>query len=739
MEGKCQSNDAHSGSGFQKLPPEIILAIADKIRRQKDLNALVQSTRKLYELANAILYCRDATYKDQWALPWACWRGNHGTLSKALEAGSIVGMEGDCIAIEPKTKSTVWRHLRILPLEMALNYGHTEIAKTLLAHGAKVYDDLHLTVCIRTGNDDTILSLARYLPGAFGKSPQDMSGPGTHITKLAIYTALRNNQPRAVEAFAALWPNGIETFPDLDDAHGLICAAQGGSIQLVKKWFEWRGPNRLPYPEVTWSRIRKAATISASSEGIELIEFLREQSYCFTDSIQDYITSRCSQGNAVLLKWLLKLPEVDPQLRDKWLSAPSTLRHAINSKSLETVEIVLRPESARNPAVFTEACLSGTVEIVQALVRAGMDPCLAPDSGSSYIAAAIEFRNDPVINFLLDQGVKVPTDALWHLILPRRFVRERLPKAATIRRLISVTGGADQRHDLGLLLHRACEQHDMQSTHFEESLDIVKTLVQHGANVNVTATSHRYKANQDTPLAAACHGNNIKLIHFLIDNGAKVNSADDTGTSPLHHACSQHNPVVVELMLNSGAEADTLTTQSQMTPLLSACAQDWKGEYENYKPGDLCKVLVLLLNSGANPNAETRGATAIHLICCGWFFDMNPLYLLIEHGATFDSTDNMGETPLHKACSYRNVTAVRVLLEHGARVHHKNTRGETPISKLFDETFRPVYGDHAANVAELMFSYGAHISHEDAVLVPARQTRVEQVLRRYNAPYEVRG
>lgn len=178
-----------------------------------------------------------------------------------------------------------------------------------------------------------------------------------------------------------------------------------------------------------------------------------------------------------------------------------------------------------------------------------------------------------------------------------------------------------------------------------------------------------------------------------------------------------------------------------MTPLLSACSQYWSRTCENYKPGELCKVLSLLFNSGANPNAETFGTRAIHKICSTWFFDMNPLYLLIERGAILDSRDTMGETPLHKACYHRNVAAIRVLLEHGANVHHTNTRSQTPISKLFAETFGAVSGNHAANAAELLFSYGAQMSEGSRVMLPVnleeRPNSVEQVLRHYNVPYEV--
>ena len=85
----------------------------------------------------------------------------------------------------------------------------------------------------------------------------------------------------------------------------------------------------------------------------------------------------------------------------------------------------------------------------------------------------------------------------------------------------------------------------------------------------------------------------------------------------------------------------------------------------------------ILLQSGANPNAENRrGATPIHYAC-----DPRPssrgtwkpaaqaavIDVLVGHGGNLDHGDRGGATPLHRAVRARSAAAVRQLLALGAR------------------------------------------------------------------------
>jgi ankyrin repeat protein len=101
-------------------------------------------------------------------------------------------------------------------------------------------------------------------------------------------------------------------------------------------------------------------------------------------------------------------------------------------------------------------------------------------------------------------------------------------------------------------------------------------------------------------------------------------------------------------------------------------------------------VVRLLLQSGADPNAENRrGATALHYAC-----DPRPttrgtwlpadqaavIDALVEHGANVNRGDRGGATPLHRAVRARSAAAVRQLLAAGARSDCRlRTRSSSPL------------------------------------------------------------
>lgn len=55
------------------------------------------------------------------------------------------------------------------------------------------------------------------------------------------------------------------------------------------------------------------------------------------------------------------------------------------------------------------------------------------------------------------------------------------------------------------------------------NIEVVKTLVQHGADVNALS------ADQKTPVHVACILKNVDVVKFLVKNGADVNIPDEIG------------------------------------------------------------------------------------------------------------------------------------------------------------------------------------------------------------------
>lgn len=111
---------------------------------------------------------------------------------------------------------------------------------------------------------------------------------------------------------------------------------------------------------------------------------------------------------------------------------------------------------------------------------------------------------------------------------------------------------------------------------FECSLEVVKLLVQHGADVTNTTAIHSAISNSiEVPPVSP---GRLDIVTYLLESGANINqlepTADEyqrppitpyTGT-PLHRAVQSENPEHVSYLLNRGADRSIKGTLG-MTPL----------------------------------------------------------------------------------------------------------------------------------------------------------------------------
>lgn len=82
-------------------------------------------------------------------------------------------------------------------------------------------------------------------------------------------------------------------------------------------------------------------------------------------------------------------------------------------------------------------------------------------------------------------------------------------------------------------------------------LNIVKLLLQHGANINLLTNDQ----NKISPLHIAINKNHFGLIKFLMDKGASINTKDNKEQDALHYACNNLN--VIKILLHKGANINS--------------------------------------------------------------------------------------------------------------------------------------------------------------------------------------
>jgi len=117
---------------------------------------------------------------------------------------------------------------------------------------------------------------------------------------------------------------------------------------------------------------------------------------------------------------------------------------------------------------------------------------------------------------------------------------------------------------------------------------------------------------------AAFHGH-WRLCQFLIEQGADVNhAAADTGETPLHSALCKANSTSHSL------------------------------------------VVEVLLASGADPNARTKGA--------------------VETGGFMRDCRTKAETPLHRAAAFGSEQTIQLLVDAGALIDAKDMNGDSPLT-----------------------------------------------------------
>jgi len=116
--------------------------------------------------------------------------------------------------------------------------------------------------------------------------------------------------------------------------------------------------------------------------------------------------------------------------------------------------------------------------------------------------------------------------------------------------------------------------------------------------------------------------------------------------------------------------------------------------------GDLEAVKLLLAN-GANPNGDDRAADMRPLMLAARGGYINVMELLLEHGATLDVTDGVGQCALYRATYGDQLDAVRWLLSRGADAN-RVANGSTPLNTAIMW--------NQIDMVELLLEHGADVN-----------------------------
>merc|ERR1719225_2367207 len=92
---------------------------------------------------------------------------------------------------------------------------------------------------------------------------------------------------------------------------------------------------------------------------------------------------------------------------------------------------------------------------------------------------------------------------------------------------------------------------------------MVKTLLQSGSDIQLDKKDN---TNGRSALHVAVYDGNLEIVKVLVQKGANINAKDDDGFSPLHIAVYIENLKILKILIQSGAQLNAKDKKNK-TPL----------------------------------------------------------------------------------------------------------------------------------------------------------------------------
>lgn len=302
--------------------------------------------------------------------------------------------------------------------------------------------------------------------------------------------------------------------------------------------------------------------------------------------------------------------------------------------------------------------------------------------GANALCVAVHFVIKPeIIQALIDKGCNVNLETTEGLTIPMYAINASSVNIEILSTILKANFNINEVASCGeTLLTFALLSNP--------SFDVIKTLFEYGADVNVV------NKNGKSPIELASSHYEVSndVFNLLLNMGAKVEQKDGHHNALSLAAMKPNNVYKIKTLVKFGYKIDSIVDEYENTVLNYACTVK-----------DNQKNIIILIELGADINHQNNSGQAPIWMATGSGNEENAK-VLIKNGCDVNVVEEDNMTPLIAAAIKGEINIAKLLIENGADVNHSVMNKETALSQSLRT-------DKANEFLEILSEAGAELNY----------------------------